>query len=120
MSDYCIVSAIDCPPDDLFLTVMLGLMSDEDTTLSVVNPRYNIFLPKLGRSGARDNSGVRRPRVPPYGLIAIKRKVNKTPSSFFICNLQRIACTLLDYTLHLYLSYGKQIPSVSERHAWTL
>jgi hypothetical protein len=44
-SDYCIVSSQDVPPDDLFLTVMLGLMSDEDALLAVVNPHFNIFPP---------------------------------------------------------------------------
>lgn len=43
--DFCIVAGQNCPSDDVFLTVFLGLLSDEDTTLSVVNPRYNIFPP---------------------------------------------------------------------------
>jgi hypothetical protein len=43
--DFCVVLAQECPPDDLFLTAMLGLLSDETDLLSVVNPNYNIFPP---------------------------------------------------------------------------
>ena len=62
-ADYCIVSAMECPPDDLFLTVMLGLMSDEDTTLEVVNPRYNIFPPYSDGQERETIPAIWRPRI---------------------------------------------------------
>jgi len=42
--DFCIVRAQDVPEADHFLTVFLGLLSDEQTTLSVVQS-YNVFGP---------------------------------------------------------------------------
>ena len=42
--DYCLVRGQDVPEADHFLTVFLGLLSDEVTTLSVVG-KYNIFNP---------------------------------------------------------------------------
>ncbi len=43
-NDLCIVRAQNVPEADHFLTVFLGLLSDEETTLSVVK-RHNIFAP---------------------------------------------------------------------------
>lgn len=42
--DFCVVRAMDCPADDGFLTNFLGLLSDEDAALSVVQS-HNIFPP---------------------------------------------------------------------------
>jgi hypothetical protein len=44
LKDFCIVRAQSVPEADHFLTVFLGLLSDEEATLSVVN-RHNIFAP---------------------------------------------------------------------------
>jgi hypothetical protein len=44
INDYCVVRSQDVPEGDHFLTVFLGLLSDEQTTLSVVG-RGNIFPP---------------------------------------------------------------------------
>ena len=44
MRDYCLVRGQDVPEADHFLTIFLGLLSDEVTTLSVVGS-YNIFSP---------------------------------------------------------------------------
>jgi hypothetical protein len=63
LSDYCIVSAQDCPPDDLFLTVMLSLMSDEDTALAVVNPHYNVFPPNSDGQERETLPAVWTPRI---------------------------------------------------------
>jgi hypothetical protein len=61
--DFCIVSAQDCPSDDTFLTVFLGLLSDEDVTLAVVNPRYNIFSPYSDGQEQEVTPAVWRPRA---------------------------------------------------------
>jgi hypothetical protein len=42
--DYCLVRGQDVPEADHFLTLALGLLSDEKTTLSVMG-RHNIFSP---------------------------------------------------------------------------
>jgi hypothetical protein len=44
VNDFCIVRGQDVPEADHWLTVFLGLISDEERTLSVVQ-RYNIFPP---------------------------------------------------------------------------
>jgi hypothetical protein len=44
LNDLCIVRAQSVPEADHFLTVFLGLLSDEEATLSVVK-RHNIFAP---------------------------------------------------------------------------
>lgn len=44
LNDFCIVRAQSVPEADHFLTVFLGLLSDEEATLSVVK-RHNIFAP---------------------------------------------------------------------------
>ena len=44
LNDLCIIRAQSVPEADHFLTVFLGLLSDEEATLSVVK-RHNIFLP---------------------------------------------------------------------------
>lgn len=44
VKDFCIVRAQDVPEADHFLTVFLGLLSDEQATLSVVQS-YNVFGP---------------------------------------------------------------------------
>jgi len=42
--DFCIIRNQDVPADDWWLTVWLGLLSDEDATLSVVQ-QHNVFAP---------------------------------------------------------------------------
>ena len=42
---------------------MLGLMSDEDTTLEVVNPRYNIFPPYSDGQERETIPAIWRPRI---------------------------------------------------------
>jgi hypothetical protein len=44
LNDFCIVRAQSVPEADHFLTVFLGLLSDEEATLSVVK-RHNMFAP---------------------------------------------------------------------------
>jgi hypothetical protein len=44
INDFCIVRGQDVPEADHWLTVFLGLISDEEQTLSVVQD-YNVFPP---------------------------------------------------------------------------
>lgn len=63
--DYCIVRAQTCPEADWYLSCFLGLMSDEQTTISVVS-RHNIFSPHSDDYYHRDEETVPalwRPKV---------------------------------------------------------
>jgi hypothetical protein len=51
--DLCIVRGQDVPEADHLLTVLLGLMSDEERTLSVVQ-EYNVFPPHSDDYGQRE------------------------------------------------------------------
>ncbi len=51
--DYCLVRGQEVPEADHFLTLALGLLSDEVTTLSVMG-RHNIFAPYSEGDGIRE------------------------------------------------------------------
>jgi len=61
--DLCVVRAMQCPEADMFLTNFLGLLSDEDAALAVVNPHFNIFSPYSDGQERETIPAVWQPRV---------------------------------------------------------
>lgn len=61
--DFCVVRAQDVPEADHVLGLFLGLLSDEEATLSVVNPRYNIFPPNSDGPERETIPAIWRPRA---------------------------------------------------------
>lgn len=68
--DFCVVRAQDVPEADHVLGLFLGLLSDEEATLSVVNPRYNIFPPNSDGQERETVPAVWQPRVV-TGLVSL-------------------------------------------------
>lgn len=61
VQDFCIVRNQDCPEADFFLTVFLGLLSDEEGTISVVE-QYNKFRPNSDGYERETSPAVWQPR----------------------------------------------------------
>lgn len=61
--DFCVVRTQDVPEADHVLGLFLGLLSDEEATLSVVDSRYNILPPNSDGQERETIPAVWRPRI---------------------------------------------------------